>query len=1083
MTGNGPDFTHDHKMKAAFEIIHLTALEYADAAARSAYLDEACAGDAELRAAVEAGLQRAAEAAEYFGEAVTRINPVRPADGPGEQPGDVVGPCRLLQQIGEGGFGTVWMSDQLQPVRRRVALKIIKPGLDSREIIARFDQERQALALMDHANIARVFDAGTTPSGRPFFVMELIRGTPITHYCDENGLTILERLRLFIQICHAVHHAHQKGIIHRDLKPSNVLVTVNDGEAAVKVIDFGVAKATQGSLSDLTLFTQFHQMIGTPAYMSPEQAEMTSLDIDTRSDIYSLGVMLYELITGRTPIETPALARAGLDEIRRVIREVTPPRPSARVKTLSAEELTTTAKRRRTEGTKLTTTLRGDLDWIAMMCLEKDRKRRYESANALALDLQRYLAHGIVTARPPTASYLLGRIVRRHRVAFIAGAAIALSLVAGIAVSTWLYFKERDAVKEQSRLRGEAEAGEKREEILRVQAQSDAKTARTESERSRRINQFLEEMLKGVEPSVALGQDTALLREIVDKTADLLDSELKEEPEVEAALRHTLGQVYDALGEYPKAEALNRKALALARPLFGDKDQRTIASIGNLGLVVGHQQQFSEAIELLREALRLRQSLPGPEDVQLATCLNNVANVLMQSEQYAEAEPLHLQALEMIRRVKGDKDVRTAVWLQNLGITLRHAGKLKAAEERLTEAVALYRSIADKNDPGLAIALQSLAGLQRDHGDYSAAETSQQEALKIMKKVLGEDHPRLSEAIYTLASIFHVQRKLPDAIALYQACLALRRKLKAEDDADTCQTLTDLGSALRLNGDASGAEVLHRESLEKLRKLVTADHGYMMFVRNALAMDCLGLGKSGEAVTLMEETLSSGRRVLPPNHPGLASMQSDLAMALSADGKHADAVTAQRAALDIQRRSLPAGHPHIATSLNNLAQMLEIQGLMDDAEKEWANLMEAAAERPGKESPEYAVILDQRVKNLVSRQEYARAVPLLQESLSLREKAEPQAWTTDQVRVLLGRCLLAQKNYAAAGPLLTSGAEGLLGKGSTVPPGDQARITEAVEEVVRFYTETGEPEKASLWKKKLPATQEAKPRSRKLPAD
>jgi serine/threonine protein kinase/Leucine-rich repeat (LRR) protein len=405
---------------------------------REAFVAAECGGDESLRAevllllaSIDARCDLASElkpSPDVEAE-LARLKP--------EETGDRIGPYKLLQQIGEGGFGVVWMAEQEEPVRRRVAVKIIKLGMDTKEVVARFNQERQALALMDHPNIARVLDAGATQLGRPFFVMELVRGVKITEYCDEQRLSTHERIELFITVCQAVQHAHQKGIIHRDLKPSNILVTINDGDAVPKVIDFGVAKTTQGRLTDLTLFTQFEQMIGTPLYMSPEQAEMTSLDIDTRSDIYSLGVLLYDLLTGRTPIDKATLARAGMDEVRRMIREVDPQRPSLRVKTLAGDELTTTAKRRQIDATKLPGTLRGDLDWIVMKCLEKDRKRRYDTANGLALDLQRHLQNEIVTARPPTAGYLLGKVVRRNKFAVIAGTAIAASLLIGIAVSVW----------------------------------------------------------------------------------------------------------------------------------------------------------------------------------------------------------------------------------------------------------------------------------------------------------------------------------------------------------------------------------------------------------------------------------------------------------------------------------------------------------------------------------------------------------------------------------------------------------------------------------------------------------------------
>ena len=377
-----------------------------------------------------------------------------------------IGPYKLLQKLGEGGCGVVYMAEQEQPIRRRVALKIIKLGMDTRNVIARFEAERQALALMDHPNIARVLDAGATETGRPYFVMELVYGVKITDYCDQNRVSMQERLELFIQVCNAVQHAHQKGIIHRDLKPSNIMVTMHDGVPVPKVIDFGIAKATEQRLTDKTLFTSYAQLMGTPAYMSPEQMELSGLNLDTRSDIYSLGVLLYELLTGRTPFDTADLLKLGVDELRRTVCEQEPLSPSAKLKTLNNEELTKTARRRHVEPPRLLSQLRGDLDWIVLKCLEKDRTRRYATANGLAMDIERYLHEEAVLARPPSQLYRLQKLVRRNRIVFLFGAAAVAALLLGTIISTLMFFKEREARTSEARLRKDAEVREKASHVL-----------------------------------------------------------------------------------------------------------------------------------------------------------------------------------------------------------------------------------------------------------------------------------------------------------------------------------------------------------------------------------------------------------------------------------------------------------------------------------------------------------------------------------------------------------------------------------------------------------------------------------------
>ena len=639
-------------------------------AERAAYLDGACRGDDGLRAEVEKLLLAHDQAGAFL------ENPIVPPQHSTivlstsliEKPGDQIGHYKLLQQIGEGGCGVVYMAEQQEPIRRRVALKVIKLGMDTKQVIARFEAERQALALMDHPNIAKVLDAGTTDTGRPFFVMELVRGIKITEYSDENHLSTKARLELFVQICHAIQHAHQKGIIHRDIKPSNILVTVNDGVPVPTVIDFGIAKAMGQQLTDKTVFTAFEQFIGTPAYMSPEQALMTSLDIDTRSDIYALGVLLYELLIGHTPFEQKDLLAAGLDEMRRIIREQEPVRPSTRLSTLDALEQSTLAKRRRAELPQLVHVVRGDLDWIVMKSLEKDRTRRYDTADGLADDVLRHLSNEPVLACPPSRLYRFQKAVRRNQFVFAAASAVAAALVIGLGLSTWLFFKEQAA-------HARAVTAEKVQSELRQQAQAEAK-------KSEQVAQFLKDMLQGVGPSVALGRDTTMLREILDRTAERVGKGLNDQPEVEAELRSTLGDVYTALGQFKKAEEMHRAALTLRRALWGSMNTNVADSLDSLGCVLVGQNRISEAEPFILEALAIRTNLLGAEHRKVAASLCHVGDVLYLQGKLSETEQLYRQSLAMRRRLLGNEHLEVVESLYRLGCVLSDAGKPDEAADR-----------------------------------------------------------------------------------------------------------------------------------------------------------------------------------------------------------------------------------------------------------------------------------------------------------------------------------------------------------------------------------------------------------------
>jgi TPR repeat protein len=741
------------------DTIYLNAREIADPGKRAAYLSQVCGSDADSRQRLEAMLRDADAAEEYFGSA--QNVPDGATALMTEAPGTVIGRYKLLQKIGEGGMGVVYMAEQREPVVRKVALKIIKAGMDTRQVVARFEAERQALALMDHPNIAKVLDGGVTETARPYFVMDLVQGLPITQFCDEAKLSTRERLDLFLEVCSAIQHAHQKGIIHRDIKPTNILVTLHGDKPVPKVIDFGIAKATQQRLTDKTLFTQFQHFIGTPAYMSPEQASLSGLDIDTRSDIYALGVLLYELLTGKTPFDGKELLASGLDEMRRTIREKEPPRPSTRLRTLTNEELTTTAKHRRVEAPRLVSALRGDLDWIVMKCLEKDRTRRYETANGLASDIQRHLRNEPVVARPPSAGYRLQKLAQRNKAAFAAAGAVSGALLFGLGLATWLYVKEKAA---------------------RQRAVGAERKAEMQAARSTEVARFMKDMLAGVGPSMALGRDTAMLREILDKTAARISKDLTNQPEAEIELRTTLAETYRDLACFREAEGMARQAVQLARAHYSDEHLGTARALRVLGLASANLGDRAQAETLLRQGLAMQKRLLPQDHPEIAESLDRLAHFLYHhQDRCAEAERMQREAIAMKRRLFGNDDRTLPRSLNTLGEVLRDSrgpGRdLREAEALFREALALSERLVGKQDPEGAWALDHLAYLLREDGRLEEAEAAVREALARQSQVLGEDHPDLVWALRNLAQLLEFEGKRAEAEALHRRELAIARKV------------------------------------------------------------------------------------------------------------------------------------------------------------------------------------------------------------------------------------------------------------------------------------------------------------------
>jgi serine/threonine protein kinase/tetratricopeptide (TPR) repeat protein len=675
------------------------ALELTSAEERAAYLDRVCGSDRALRGRIE-GLLGAHVEGDSFLEspAAAPTGTATPVGRSGaEEPGAIIGPYKLLEQIGEGGMGVVYMAEQTFPVRRKVAVKIIKPGMDTKQVITRFEVERQALALMDHPNIAKVHDAGATESGRPYFVMELVRGIPITEYCDSERLRIPERLELFVQVCSAVQHAHQKGIIHRDLKPTNILITLHDGVPVPKIIDFGVAKATGQQLTEKTLFTAFAQIVGTPLYMSPEQAALSGLDIDTRSDIYSLGVLLYELLTGTTPLDQATFRTAALGEIQRIIREQEPPKPSTRLSALG-ETITTVSTNRQAEPRRLNRAVRGELDWIVMKALEKDRRRRYETASAFAADVQRHLAHEPVEAGPPSAWYRFTKYARRNRVGLVTAALVGLALIVGTAVSTWQALRARSAERLASRQRAYA-----RKAVDEMYTQVAQKWLSLGGGLTPIQREFLEKAL-------------AFYEEFAREQAD--DPEAQAEA-ARAAAR--VGEIRRQLGQRAGALESHRRALETFRSLaakFPDRPEYqrgVVQGLHDIGDVQRGNSRTHEAEESLRQAIALQQRLaeaPGlPNDrADLADIFHTMVDLLRRTGRFAEGERLALRGIELVTRLVDEfpKEPRFRRLLaeaeSGLGGLLNEAfllendtyrGRIAEVEARNRRALGLFEKLAE----------------------------------------------------------------------------------------------------------------------------------------------------------------------------------------------------------------------------------------------------------------------------------------------------------------------------------------------------------------------------------------------------
>jgi eukaryotic-like serine/threonine-protein kinase len=1028
------------------------------------------------------------------------------ADAPArEQVGAQIGPYRLLQELGEGGMGSVFLAEQQHPVERRVALKIIKAGMDSRQVLARFEAEEQALAMMDHPNIAKVFDAGVTQAGRPYFVMELVKGIPITQYCDQEHLTPRERLELFIPVCQAVQHAHQKGVIHRDLKPSNVIVALYDGKPVPKVIDFGVAKATGAKLTERTMFTEVGQMVGTLEYMAPEQAELNNLDIDTRADIYSLGVLLYELLTGSPPFSGKELRSAAFDEMLRIIREVEPPKPSTKLS--SSEELPAIAAKRELDPQRLTKFVAGELDWIVMKCLEKERGRRYETANGLATDIEHYLHDEPVLAGPPSRAYRLRKLVRRNKVAIVTAGVIAASLLMGLCGTTWQAIRATRAESlAQARYEGErtarsqAEAERNRANEQGARADAEAEAARQQEEKARAeaaisqaVRDFLQNKLLGQADTrtqadallqagrlAAEAKPNPTIRELLDRAAqelapDKIEENFPQQHLVQAEILRTVGDTYRRIGAYELAIGPLRRAAELREECLGPDHSDTLFALDSLASAYEAVGRLPEAIQLHDRVQKALAAKLGSDHRETLRALRNLAVAYWAQGNRPEA----FQLLEHVRSVHetafGPDDPDTLITLQNLAIVYQYSGRLSEAiqlfervqqalttklgsdhpdtlratcdlaaayqdAKRLPEAIQLYEQVRtaqetklDRDHPDLLNTLHNLAAAYRDTQRLPEAIQLFERVQQALTTNLGSDHPLTLKTGGNLAGAYRAAGRVPEAIELLDRVQQVLTTKLGPDHPDTLIALGNLAATYHSARQFDKSVPLFEDVLKRMVAKFGRQHPETLMTVANLGVNYKDVGRLSEALPLLEEAYRAGAQ-----YPSLRKFGAPLLDGYVQARKPVESASLVKELLIPLRQSLPADSPRLAGGLALYGFALLRVNAFDDAET------------------------------------------LLRECLTIREKADPDAWTTFNTECMLGGALLGQAKqlqgtdaaaatvkFTEAEPLLVQGYEQMMQRADKIPPEGKTRPTEALQRLVDLYTAWGKPDEAAKWQQKL----------------
>lgn len=997
--------------------------------AQQEYLQKACGKDVALRQRIEKLLRwqndsqdskklSSFEETGAFTPNDSQVQPRKETETTDSLLGTMLGgKYKILEKIGLGGMGAVYVAEQSQPIRRKVAIKIIKPGMDSTQVLSRFEVERHALALMDHPNIARVLDGGMTDVQRPYFVMEYVKGEPLTDFCDSQQLTVKDRLNLFTQICNAVQHAHQKGIIHRDLKPSNILVCLFDGKPVPKVIDFGLAKALYQPLTDMTLHTGHGMVLGTPLYMSPEQAEVNNFDVDTRTDIYALGVILYELLTGTTPLEKKRFKKAAWDEVLRIIREEEPIKPSTKIS--GSEKLASLSTQRKLEPRKLRQLLLGDLDWIVMKALAKERDRRYETANGFAMDIQRYLADEPVLAGPPSFGYRASKFIKRNRGKVVAASLVLFALLVGIAGTTFGLIRaeqqrsiaeraaeaERLAKLDAEEKRTEAEkqqrraqAGEKLAGERLVQVEAEKKRAEDERSIAVAVKDFLQGKLLG-QADVTAQANTLLtagglaaeakkdptIRELLNRAAVELSSQKIEynfpnQPLLQAEILLTVGNTFRAVGSYDRAISFLQRSVAQFKDKLGAEHPDTLASMYSLAVAYQSDGKVDLALSLHKKTLELKKVLLGPEDPETLNSMGNLAIAYTQAGKHDLALPLFEQSLKIFNETLGPEHPQTLISMHNLAWNYAAANKPDLALPRF------------------------------------------EETLRLFKEIIGPDHPHTLICMHNLSWAYTAANKLDLGLPLYEETLKLKKAKFGPEHPETLITMGSLAMAYQTAGKMELALPLFVETVKLFKATLGPEHPNTLISMHNLARAYMASARIDLALPLYEETLKLKKAKLGPEHFDTLITMSNLAAAYLTAGKQDLALPLFQETLKLQKEKLGPEH---ADTLLSVASI----GLI-----------------------------------LLEKKTFTEAEPMLRECLTHRAKFQPDAWTTFNTKSMLGGALLGQKKYEEAETLLLDGYQGMKQREKLIPPGN-TRLPESLDRLIQLYTETNKPDEAKKWQK------------------